>query len=120
LKDAHGKGMAMQFNYLTDRGAFVAHADGTYSVDMGKIRDAVRELDHDLLLLEAKGNYVGAKKMLNELGVIRPPIRRALVRLDSIPTDIEPIFVTADELVPAATAAPAAKPAVASKKRKGR
>ena len=120
LKDAHGKGMAMQFNYLTDRGAFVAHADGTYSVDMGKIRDAVRELDHDLLMLEAKGNYVGAKKMLNELGVIRPPIRRALVRLDSIPTDIEPIFVTADELVPAATAAPAAKPAVASKKRKGR
>src|SRR5215469_3719132 len=120
LSDAHAKGMAVQFNYLADKGAFVAHHDGTYGVDMGKIRDAVRQLDHDLLLLEAKGNYVGAKKMLNELGVIRPPIRRALVRLDSIPTDIEPIFVTADELVPAATAAPAAKPAVASKKRKGR
>jgi hypothetical protein len=120
LKDAHGKGMAIQFNYLTDRGGFVAHDDGTYSVDMGKIRDAVRELDHDLLMLEAQGNYVGAKKMLNELGVIRPSIRRALARLDSIPSDIEPIFVTADELVPAASAAPAAKPAVASKKRKGR
>jgi hypothetical protein len=120
LKDAHGKGMAMQFNYLTDRGAFVAHDDGTYSVDMGKIRGAVQDLDHDLLMLEAEGNYVGAKKMLNELGVIRPAIRRALARLDSIPTDIEPVFVSADELVPAATAAPAARSAVANKKRKAR
>jgi hypothetical protein len=120
LKDAHGKGMAMQFNYLTDRGAFVAHDDGTYSVDMGKIRDAVRELDHDLLMLEAEGNYLGAKKMLNELGVIRPSIKRALARLDSIPTDIEPVFVTADELVPAETRAPAARPGVAYKRRKAR
>jgi Peptidase family M49 len=30
LNDAHGKGMAIQFNYLTDKGAFVQHADGTF------------------------------------------------------------------------------------------
>jgi hypothetical protein len=115
LNDAHGKGMAMQFNYLTDKGAFVAHDDGTYSVDMSKIRDAVRELDHDLLMLEAEGNYAGAKMMLDGLGIIRPSVKRALARLDSIPTDIEPVFVTADELAPAATATPAAKPARAKK-----
>jgi hypothetical protein len=115
LNDAHGKGMAMQFNYLTDKGAFVAHGDGTFSVDMSKVKDAVRDLDHDLLMLEAEGNYAGAKKMLDELGVIRPSVKRVLARLDSIPTDIEPVFVTANELAPPVNAAPAAKPAKAKK-----
>jgi len=118
LNDAHGKGMAMQFNYLTDKGAFVPHADGTFSVDMSKVRDAVRDLDHDLLTLEAEGNYAGAKKMLDELGVIRPPVKRVLTKLDSIPTDIEPVFVTADQLAPAPSDVPAVKPAVIKKTRK--
>ena len=38
LTDAHGKGMAMQFNYLSDKGAFVANPDGTFAVDFGKVK----------------------------------------------------------------------------------
>jgi hypothetical protein len=113
LNDAHGKGMAMQFNFYTDRGGYVAHADGTFSVDMEKMKAAVVELDHDLLTLEATGDYAGAKKMLDELGVVRPPLQRALAGLEDIPTDIEPIFVTAEELAPEAPEAkrsPAVKP----------
>ncbi|MGH8360821.1 MAG: dipeptidyl-peptidase 3 family protein, partial [Pseudomonas sp.] len=78
LSDAHGKGMAVQFNYLTDKGGFVQQADGTFSVDMKKIKSAVADLDHDLLTIEAQGDYNGAKKMLSELGVIRPNVKRAL------------------------------------------
>ena len=100
LKEAHGKGMAVQFNYLVDRGAFVAHSDGTYQVNFEKVKSAVRDLDHDLLTLEATGDYTGAKKMLDELGVLRPEMADALARLKDIPTDIEPIFVTADKLSP--------------------
>jgi hypothetical protein len=100
LNDAHGKGMAMQFNFFMDKGAYIAHADGTFSVDMEKIKTAVAELDHDLLTLEAQGDYAGAKKMLDELGVVRPALKKALDGLQDIPTDIEPIFVTADELAP--------------------
>src|SRR5579863_5419445 len=106
LNDAHGKGMAIQFNYFMDKGAFVAHADGTFSVDMSKIKSAIADLDHDLRSEEAEGNYAGAKKMLDELGVIRPPLRKALDSLQGIPTDIEPQFVTADELSPAPKPAP--------------
>jgi hypothetical protein len=106
LNDAHGKGMAMQFNFLMDKGAFVEHEDGTFSVDMDKIKPAVEELDHDLLTLEATGDYAGAKKMLDDLGVIRPELRKALDRLQGVPTDIEPIFVTADELAPVQAEAP--------------
>jgi hypothetical protein len=108
LNDAHGKGMAMQFNFYMDHGAYVAHAGGTFSVNMEKMKAAVAELDHDLLTLEAQGDYAGAKKLLDEMGVVRPPLKKALDGLQDIPTDIEPIFVTAEELAPTVKA-PVAK-----------
>src|SRR5579863_10521430 len=91
VHEAHGKGMALQFNYLMDKGAFVARPDGTFAVDFTKIKGAVRDLVHDLLETEATGDYARAKKMLDELGVIRPALARALEKLKDIPTDIEPI-----------------------------
>jgi hypothetical protein len=112
LQDAHAKGMAIQFNWFLDKGAFVENSDGTYSVDMSKIKDAVSSLDHEFLTVEATGDYNGAKKMLTELSVIRPQTQKTLDRLKSLPTDIEPVFVTADEMVGMA------KPAHAKGKRK--
>jgi hypothetical protein len=100
LNDAHGKGMAIQFNSYTDKGAFIQHEDGTFSVDVAKMKTAVADLDHDLLTIEAQGDYVGAKKMLDEMGVIRPALKKALDSLQGIPTDIEPVFATAEELAP--------------------
>jgi hypothetical protein len=91
VQEAHGKGMAMQFNYLTDKGAFVARPDGTFAVDFQKIKPAVSDLVHDLLMIEANGDYSGARKMLNELGVLRPPMVHALDKLKDIPVDIEPV-----------------------------
>jgi hypothetical protein len=90
LTEAHGKGMALQFNYLTDKGGFVANPDGTFAVDFAKIRNAVRDLTHDLLTIEAQGDYAAAKKMLDTLGVVRPAMQRALDGLKGIPTDIDP------------------------------
>ena len=100
IGEAHGKGMAMQVNYLMDKGGFVARPDGTFAVDYTKIKDAVRDLTHDLLTVEAEGNYAGAKQMLDTLGVMRPEFKAALDRLGGIPVDIEPVFVTADEIAP--------------------
>lgn len=91
VQEAHGKGMALQFNYLSDKGAFVAKPDGTFAVDFAKIQPAVRDLVHDLLDIEATGDYARARKMLDELGIIRPALSKVLDRLKDIPTDIEPI-----------------------------
>jgi hypothetical protein len=102
-KDAHARGMAMQFNFFLNKGAFIAHPDGTFSVDFSKIQQAVKDLDNRFLTLEATGDYVGAKKMLTELSVVRPEVQKALDKLKTVPTDIEPIFVTAQALAPAKT-----------------
>ncbi len=90
LHEAHGKGMALQFNYLREKGAFVSNSDGTFAVDFSKVKQAVRDLDHDLLTLEAQGDYGGAKAMLDRLGKLTPELRRAVVKLRDIPTDIDP------------------------------
>jgi hypothetical protein len=92
LQDAHARGQTMQFNYFLDKGAFTANADGTFSVDVAKMVEAVRSLDHELLTLEATGDYAGAKQWMARLGTIRPEVQAALARLKSVPTDIEPIF----------------------------
>jgi hypothetical protein len=67
-------------------------------VDLSKIKDAVAGLDHDLLTLEATGDYNGTKKLMSEMMVLRPEVQKALERLKGVPTDIEPIFLTADKL----------------------
>jgi hypothetical protein len=93
IAEAHGRGVAMQFNYLTDEGAIRFNdAKGTFSVDHAKIKDAVRKLTHDLLTLEAEGSYDTAKSMLDKYAVIRPAMQQALDKLKDVPVDIEPIF----------------------------
>ena len=98
--EAHGKGMALQFNYLLDKGGFVPNPNGTYSVDLDKISGAVSDLTGELLTIEATGDYAKAKDMLTRLGVIRPAVQRRLDALKDIPVDIAPKFVTADQLAP--------------------
>ena len=67
-------------------------------MDFSKIKDAVNSLDREFLTLEATGDYAGTKKMMDQLMNIRPVVAKAIESLKSLPTDIEPKFVTADEL----------------------
>jgi len=83
----------MQFNYLTDEGAIKFNeANGTFSIDNAKIKDAVRKLTSELLTLEAEGSYDKAKAILDKFAVIRPPMQQALDKLKDVPVDIEPMF----------------------------
>jgi hypothetical protein len=93
ITEAHGRGVALQFNYLTDEGAIkFDEATGTFSVENSRIKEAVRKLTHDLLTLEAEGSYSRAKEMLDKYALIRPPMKGALDKLKSVPVDIEPVF----------------------------
>jgi hypothetical protein len=101
LNEAHAKGMALQFNYLADEGAFITNSDGTFRVDFSKMKGAVTRLTGELLTIEAEGDYVRAKKMLEQLGVLRPNLKNALDRLQHLPVDINPDHVTAKSIISA-------------------
>lgn len=98
INEAHGRGIAIQLNHLLDRGAVRVNADGTFSVDAARIREAVTALTRDLMTLQAEGNYARAKALLGTHGVVRPEVKRVLDRLKDVPVDIEPRFVTAENL----------------------
>jgi hypothetical protein len=98
VNEAHGRGMALQFNYMLDKGAFAMNSDGTYRVVADKIAGAVRDLARDLLTMEAVGDYKGAKEMLDQLAVIRPAMQATLDKLKDLPTDINPNHATAAEI----------------------
>ena len=93
ITEAHGRGVAMQFNYFTDEGAIqFDERTGKFSVNESKIREAVRKLASELLTIEAEGSYEKAAALLDRFAVIRPPMKGALDKLKNVPVDIEPIF----------------------------
>jgi hypothetical protein len=93
IKEAHGRGVAMQFNYLTDEGAIqYDERTKTFSIVPSRIKDAVRKLTGELLTIEAEGSYDKARAILEKYAVVRPPMQRALDRLKSVPVDIEPAY----------------------------
>ncbi len=92
INEAHGRGIAVQLNYLLDAGAFKVMPGGTFAVDDSKIGDAVTALTREIMTLQAEGSYAKAKDLLDRLGVIRPEVQKVMDRLTNVPVDIEPRF----------------------------
>jgi hypothetical protein len=99
ITEAHGRGQAVQLNYLLDRGAFKVNPDGTFAVDAARIREGVEALTREIMTLQAEGSYAKARTMIDTLGVVRPETKAVLDRLNDVPVDIEPRFTTADQLL---------------------
>jgi hypothetical protein len=99
LDDAHAKGMALQVNWLLDRRAVRVAADGTFAVDFGRIRAAVEAMTREIMTIQASGDYARAKTWMEREIVLRPDVRKLIARLDGVPVDIRPRFVTAEQLV---------------------
>ncbi|GJJ04042.1 hypothetical protein RugamoR64_45800 [Duganella rhizosphaerae] len=99
LTDSHARGMAIQMNYILDKGGFISHGDGTFAVDYKKIKQAVIDLDREFLTIEATGDYARAKDMMAKYVVIRPDVQKALDKMKTVPNDIRPEFKTANTLL---------------------
>jgi len=98
INEAHGKGMALQLNWLLDKGAVVVGADGTMSVDRKKMKTAVAALTTEIMELQAAGDYARAKAWLEKDVKIRPETQKLIDKMTAVPTDIKPRFVTAEEV----------------------
>jgi hypothetical protein len=99
ITEAHGRGIALQFNYLRRTGAITTSADSsTFSVDLPKFKDGIRELARELLTLQALGSYAKAKEMLDTYAVLSPAMQRALDRLKEVPVDIAPRYPLAERV----------------------
>ena len=98
ITEAHGRGVAIQLNHFLDRGAVHVGPDGRFDVVHDRIRDAVTSLTSEIMTLQAEGSYEKAMALIARLGILRPDVSAVLDRLNDIPVDIEPRFVTAEAL----------------------
>jgi len=99
VNEAHGRGVALQLNYLLDYGAFTVDKDGAFAVNAAKIKDGVTALTREIMTLQAAGDYARANDLLTRLAVVRPEVQKVLDRLQGVPIDIEPRFTTAAQLL---------------------
>ncbi len=68
LGQTHAKGIAMQVNNLFDHGAIRVAADGRFSIDVAKAKKAVTDLTHDIMTIQATGDYKAADALLKKNG----------------------------------------------------
>ena len=99
ITEAHGRGVAIQLNYFLDNGGVTVAQDGTFAVNPERIKQNVLDLTRDLMTMQAMGDYAAAKQMMEKLAVVRPQTQTVMDRLKGVPVDIEPRFVTAEQLL---------------------
>jgi len=88
---AHGRANMIRFNYFSNAGAFSRDpSTGTYRVNVAKFEQAVKDLSHDLLVLQGDGDYDKVAAFVAQMGKVEPQLQADLNRLDaiSIPVDI--------------------------------
>ncbi len=90
--EAHGQANVIQFNYLKEKGAITKNENGRYGYDALKMPGAVKQLAHDLLMIEALGDYDGAKGLIQKYGQMPKTLEAELTALGDIPTDICPVY----------------------------
>lgn len=93
IDEAHGGGTAIQFNYILEKGGFqFDEQTARFNVIHDKIREAVKQLAHDLLMIEALGDYNKAKEMIEKYRIVSPPMEKALAKCTHVPIDIRPVY----------------------------
>jgi len=97
IHESHGRGVALQFNYLMDEGAILHNsADSSFAVDFDRIGDATRKLTSEIMTIQARGDYDAARALLQHYALLRPAMQQSLDKLTSVPVDIAPHFPLAE------------------------
>lgn len=97
INEAHGRGTAVQWNWIREKGGVVPAAGGRYTINVNNFRDAVQSLATELLTIEATGDFDRANNLLSRYGVSTPEMQTVIASLQDIPVDIWPVFPAAGE-----------------------
>jgi hypothetical protein len=96
---AHGKANMMEFNFFKEKGAIEYDAaTEKFHVNVDKMPAAVQAMAEKLLLIQATGDYDGAKAFIDQYSQSSPELDKLLAKLKDIPTDIEPMFASEEYL----------------------
>ena len=91
--DAHGKGAAMQYRFLREKGAIIWDAEAKrYRIDEAQIDGAIGALVGAIVKLQGDGDYAGAKAFLDQYGKTDAEADQVIATMTGIPVDIRPVY----------------------------
>ncbi len=87
---AHGMANMLRFNFFLKHDAFTRNADGTYSVNFDKMKEASKLLTQKILKIQGDGDYEAAKAWIEQDGKIPAQLQKDLDKVNNmgIPVDI--------------------------------
>jgi hypothetical protein len=89
--EAHGRGAAMQYSYLSDKGGF-RWDQGRFRVDYDRMEAGLRDLVATLVRLQGNGDYAGTKAFFDRHARLDQRAQAVLATTTHIPTDIQPVY----------------------------
>jgi len=93
INEAHGGGNAIIYNYLLEKGGYEYNAETQkVKVNFDKIGPALEELANIVLMIQATGNYQGAKDLIAKYVVNSTSMETLRKKLDHLPVDIKPVY----------------------------
>jgi hypothetical protein len=92
ITEAHGLGVVLQFNWLTEHGAIRVTEDGRFQPVPEKFHQALEGLAHEILMAQALGSYTDARKLIDRYGAPSETMKALLSGLEGVPVDVDPIY----------------------------
>ncbi|MGB5287072.1 MAG: peptidase [Ignavibacteriaceae bacterium] len=93
INEAHGGGNAIIYNYLIEKGAYEYNEQTQkVKVNFEKIGPVLTELANIVLMIQAEGNYQGAKDLIAKYVVNSPSMETLRKKLEHLPVDIKPVY----------------------------
>ncbi len=93
INSAHGGGTSIIYNYMLENGGYEYDAKTEkVKVNFDKAYDVLKSLANKLLMIQATGNYNGAKELIAKYAVESPSMKTLVGKLESLPVDIKPVF----------------------------
>ncbi|MCK5077870.1 MAG: peptidase, partial [Calditrichia bacterium] len=99
ISAAHGGANIISLNYILEKGGFEFDTEKVrFGVNPEKIKPAIKELAHELLMIEALGDYKKAQEFMKKYRFIPESLKNALEKVSGIPVDIRPEYAIEKEI----------------------
>jgi hypothetical protein len=101
IHEAHAMGLSIALSYFLDRKAVVYSSESQqFRVDFEKIADAVKDLTHDILIIQGDGDKSKAQAFVDKWAKLGPEAEGVLGRIKEggIPIDVRPHYTVEKEL----------------------
>jgi len=93
INEAHGGGNAIIYNYLLEKGAYEYNSETQkVKVNFEKIGPVLMDLANIILMIQANGDYQGAKDLIANYVVNSPSMAILREKLEHLPVDIKPVY----------------------------